>query len=284
MGFCSGDAISGTIDIEIGQAFDASDLVLEFAGVERSHLSAESVISVKDYHRENKEIVSIKQVVVEFPDGQTLQPGQYSYPFQVYTPGWLPESTLFKTRKDRFAVEYTIRAQFTPKDSALYVDHPTLPGKYSNVSVFRGSRRLYIYQPVRELQPKNYRLEIKSKVGLRLFGSTESICEIRFNRNQYCPGDMIDIWLNCDNSKCDKAVRSYKFKLCRRLRCREPVAGHFDGFETLIKTVKEPGCAAKKREEKHLQFQIPLMEKDSSEEVNQMVTRSSAASLNRDPR
>ena len=93
---------------------------------------------------------------------------------------------------------------------------------------------------------------------------------------------MVDIWLNCDNSKCDKAVRSYKFKLFRRLRCREPVAGHFDGFETLIKTVKEPGCAAKKREEKHLQFQIPLMEKDSSEEVNQMVTRSSAATLNRD--
>ena len=282
MGFCAGDAISGTIDIEIGTAFDASDLVLEFAGVERSHLSAESVIHVKDYHREVKEIVTIKQVVVEFPAGQTLQPGQYSYPFQVYTPGWLPESTLFKTRKDRFAVEYTIRAQFTPRDPSLYVDHPTLPGKYSNVSVFRGSRRLYIYQPVRELAPKNYRLEIKSKVGLRLFGSSQSTCEIRFNRNQYCPGDMVDIWLNCDNSKCDKAVRSYKFKLFRRLRCREPVAGHFDGFETLIKTVKEPGCAAKKREEKHLQFQIPLMEKDSSEEVNQMVTRSSAAHLNRD--
>ena len=172
MGFCAGDAISGTIDIEIGTAFDASDLVLEFAGVERSHLSAESVIHVKDYHREVKEIVSIKQVVVEFPDGQTLQPGQYSYPFQVYTPGWLPESTLFKTRKDRFAVEYTIRSQFTPRDPSLYVDHPTLPGKYSNVSVFRGSRRLYIYQPVRELAPKNYRLEIKSKVGLRLFGSS----------------------------------------------------------------------------------------------------------------
>ena len=172
MGFCAGDAISGTIDIEIGQAFDASDLVLEFAGVERSHLSAESVISVKDYHREVKEIVSIKQVVVEFPAGQSLQPGQYSYPFQVYTPGWLPESTLFKTRKDRFAVEYTIRAQFSPRDPALYVDHPTLAGKYSNVSVFRGSRRVHVYQPAREVPPQNFRLEIKSKVGLRLFGSS----------------------------------------------------------------------------------------------------------------
>lgn len=44
-------------------------------------------------------------------------------------------------------VEYSLRAQFTPRDPAHFVDHPVLQGKYWNVSVFRGSRRIQIYQP-----------------------------------------------------------------------------------------------------------------------------------------
>ena len=246
LGYNAGDAISGTIDIEIGEVFEAQDLVVEFKGVERAHLDTSEVISVKDYHREVKEIISMRQIVVQFPEGQNLQPGQYSYSFQVFTPSWLPESSIFKTRKDRFTVEYTLRAQFTPRDPNLYVDHPTLPGKYWNVSVFRGSRRLNIYQPYKEVEPKNYKLQIRSKVGrFNLFGSSsESICEVRFIKNQYYPGEMIDIWLDCDNSKCDKAVKSYKFKLFRQLRCRESMTGQYESFVTNLKDEKKPGCGA----------------------------------------
>ena len=110
LGFQSGQTISGTIDIEIGQPFDATDLVIEFKGVERCHMSGNGVIEVEDFHREVKEIISMKQVIVQFEPGQMLQTGQYSYPFQIFTPGWLPESSVFKTRKDRFTVEYTLRA------------------------------------------------------------------------------------------------------------------------------------------------------------------------------
>ena len=38
LGFTAGDTINGTIDIEIDEKFDASELVIEFCGVERSHL------------------------------------------------------------------------------------------------------------------------------------------------------------------------------------------------------------------------------------------------------
>jgi len=75
----AGDTISGTIDVEINQVFDATDLVIEFSGVERGHLNADGVISVKEYHREVKEIISMKQIVVQFPEGQQLEIGQYSY-------------------------------------------------------------------------------------------------------------------------------------------------------------------------------------------------------------
>lgn len=77
---------------------------------------------------------------------------------------------------------------------------------------------------------------------------------MRFLKNQYYPGEMVDIWLDIDNSKCKNNIKSYKFKLFRRLRCREPVAGHFDSFLTCFKTVKEAGVKAGQKEQKHFQF------------------------------
>lgn len=44
-----------------------------------------------DFHRDAKEIVQLVNIVVEFPD-QKLKKGQYSYPFMLYLPDWLPDS------------------------------------------------------------------------------------------------------------------------------------------------------------------------------------------------
>lgn len=78
-GYMSGDAISGTIDIEIGQPFDATNLIIEFKGVERCHMGGDSALELEEFHREVKEIISMKQVLVQFAPGEILQPGQYSY-------------------------------------------------------------------------------------------------------------------------------------------------------------------------------------------------------------
>ena len=65
-GFLAGDCIAGTIDIEIQKPFPANELTLEFKGVERSHLDTKNVLKPLDYHREVKEIISMKTVVAEF--------------------------------------------------------------------------------------------------------------------------------------------------------------------------------------------------------------------------
>jgi hypothetical protein len=44
-------------------------------------------------------------------------------------------------------MEYTIRAQFTPKNSKDYVFDDKMQDRYAGVSLFRGSRKVYIYQP-----------------------------------------------------------------------------------------------------------------------------------------
>jgi len=128
-------------------------------------------------------------------------------------------------------------------------------------------------------------LTIKSNVGLKIFGkAAESVCKVKFTKNQYMPGELVDIGIDCDNSKVKKDVKSYKFKLFRELRCREATSGHYDTFTTLLKTVKEKGCGAGKKEQKTFQFLIPELSKDCSEEASEAVPRSSVAVMNVDKR
>ena len=103
----------------------------------------------------------MKVLVTKFDSKAQLEPGQYTYLFQVYLPSWLPESTNYKTKKDRFLTEYTLRVQMIPKNKAKFVDDPRFPpGKFGKVSQFRGSRTIYIYKPYEEIAPVNYKLSL----------------------------------------------------------------------------------------------------------------------------
>ena len=50
LGYTAGDTIAGTVDIEIGKVFEATNLLIEFKGVERSHITPDGAITIKDYH------------------------------------------------------------------------------------------------------------------------------------------------------------------------------------------------------------------------------------------
>ena len=68
VGYYAGQTIAGSIDVEIADPFKATELTLEFIGMERSHLDDSGVLAPLDFHREMKEIVSIKTVVATFDD------------------------------------------------------------------------------------------------------------------------------------------------------------------------------------------------------------------------
>lgn len=92
-------------------------------------------------------MIEMKSVLATFDDTNQLAPGQYTYYFLVKLPAWLPESTVLKTERHKFFMEYTLRAQFTPKNSKDYVFDEKMHGRYAGVSLFRGSRKVYVYQP-----------------------------------------------------------------------------------------------------------------------------------------
>jgi hypothetical protein len=87
LGFTAGDCISGTVDIVLFEAHMFTKLVIEFVGKERQH-------TTKTGERKNEEIIRFTALVSEFCE--EFQPGQYSYPFYVYLPEWLPDSMHFR--------------------------------------------------------------------------------------------------------------------------------------------------------------------------------------------
>ena len=125
---------------------------------------------------------------------------------------------------------------------------------------------------------------MKSAVGLRFFGSSESTMEVRFTKNVYYPGEMVDIYIDCDNTKCSNDVRSYKFKLHRLMRCKQSKSGNYDESVSNLKTQKEKGAKAGTREQKHFQFEIPSLEKDCLDEATTITNRTSRAIVGRDNR
>lgn len=85
-------------------------MTISFVGVERSHLDASEVLEPLEYHREVKTVIEMKSVLATFDETNQLAPGQYTYYFLVKLPAWLPESTVLKTERHKFFMEYTLRA------------------------------------------------------------------------------------------------------------------------------------------------------------------------------
>lgn len=136
--------MSGTIDISLQQPIDVVSLEVDFVGVERSHLSLSGVIKPNMIHREVKEIIRLKANVQNFE--AMLGRGQYTYPFMLYLPTWLPDSSLLKQKSgEKLMVEYTVRAQFIPRSKKDFVVDARIPELHQNVSLFRGSRKIFVY-------------------------------------------------------------------------------------------------------------------------------------------
>jgi hypothetical protein len=138
-----------------------------------------------DYQRESKTVVEMTSVLADFEKkDKPLQPGQYTYYFLIKTPTWLPESTVLKTQNCKFFMEYTLRAQFRPKNESDYCFDDKLPKRYVGVSLFRGSRKVYIYSEHQFAPKVQLNFQIKTKVGgVFGFGSTEITTQCILTQN-----------------------------------------------------------------------------------------------------
>jgi hypothetical protein len=114
-------------------------------------------------------------------------------------------------------------------------------------------------------------------LGLTWLGSSESTCDVTIVKNVYYPGELVDVAIECDNSKCNSAVASFTVKLYRVIRCRNVTSGHFEDTVSLVSQMEEGGCAAGAKETRAVQFEIPESAEDPSSDKDRLGTRTSRA-------
>lgn len=137
------------------------------------------------------------------------------------------------------------------------------------ISSFRNERPIYIFKPPVENIVKNIPSELKQKIGgVMGWGSEFCTSRVIFEKNQYLPGEKAKVKIICDNSKCKKAVQSFKFKLKRKIII-EGVSKDL-GIDmtqntttnTYLASFKFPGCKGKETVERDFEIDIPAVDND----------------------
>ena len=80
-------------------------------------------------------------------------------------------------------------------------------------------------------------------------------------KERYAPGEKIKVHFDVDNSKCRKAVKSFKIKLKRTIHIFNGLKSHDKPLltdEEEIYTQKYDGCPKKSNETRTIEFEVPL--------------------------
>lgn len=126
--------------------------------------------------------------------------------------------------------------------------------------MFRTQQNIFLYLPLNQGPFLNLKVDLVSEVGGLLgWGKSRASSEIIFERNEYFIGEIAKVRIICDNSKCSKNVKSFKFKLKRFYMGRERVSG---GAQTkddqTIASIKMAGCKAGEKIDRFFEIQLPV--------------------------
>jgi hypothetical protein len=119
---------------------------------------------------------------------------------------------------------------------------------------------------------KNLQFTLRNKIGgFFVIGGKECVTEITFDRNEYFMGETARVKIVCDNTKCDKEVKSFKFKLHRRYRAYRSPGSIIGAIHTAyyMEQIKVKGCPAKTKVER--EFELPIPATRSKTKANQAV-------------
>ena len=199
------------------------------------------------------------------------------YPFMVHLPDIVSESVMLKFEDAHLCHNFFLKTQLN------CVDPSFITGGKDGVSKIRTDYALYTHQPQVEeekklghpaggITPGFENPELSKSVtvqvgGVAGLGSTPSTARITIEKLRFAPGETIKVNFNVDNTKCKKAIKSFKIKLLRRVQCwnaqgRKPGNKPALVHEEYLVSNKYEGGAEKTQIDKVIDFKMPEREKN----------------------
>lgn len=143
------------------------------------------------------------------------RPGQYSFPFSVTIPDWIPASMLYTgKRKTKCHIRYRLRAVIEP---------PNLDSAKDEKKVFFGAKQpIYVTRPYKIPDAASLEPVVEHKIetigGFLSMGSTSSDIKVTLPKRHFGSGEPVSLTIECNNQNCDKKVKNYKLILARKVR------------------------------------------------------------------
>jgi hypothetical protein len=122
----AGQVIQGIVHANIQQQFPSSGVTIGLYGDEDIYFRKRHKKGKSHYYADHfghHEILDLVFPVQNFVDGG-LPPGQYSFPFAMQIPEWLPASMGLpgEVEEGLIQIRYSINAQFTPTGDAGFAN------------------------------------------------------------------------------------------------------------------------------------------------------------------
>lgn len=106
LAYTAGQKIDGTVHVNLTQPVVDHDITIGLYGQEKvsfskSHVNSSSkrTLTRTAHYRGEHPIITAEFKLTKFTDGPP-HPGQYSYPFQLAIPDWLPDSLIFEGERE----------------------------------------------------------------------------------------------------------------------------------------------------------------------------------------
>ena len=211
----AGSTLRGQIFLEIGSKHKVhgKTLMLYLKGFE------DAEFGLNDKFCGRAPIVSMEFPIAEWTNTtHEIQPGQYAFPFEIELPDWLPASTGVAENQNAMLmqIKYMLIAQIEGITALHYYKRRNVKPLYN--SFIRHERYIIIRREETRDPLLNIQKTLDLKVGGFLgVGKSESITKITLEKDQFYPDEDIVVKLNCDNTKCSKAVKNMKVKLQRNI-------------------------------------------------------------------
>jgi len=142
IGIVAGDEISGMAHLNLTKSIKCTHFTISLIGYDVGSYMQKA--NSNYYRVVDSTIICNQEHVLEQIFTLNLEPGQFSYPFTIKVPDWLPPSMMTATDDNnecRGEVKYKLLAQIIPLDDDNWAD------KKNKVSKLRAERLLFLQRP-----------------------------------------------------------------------------------------------------------------------------------------
>ena len=267
--------MDGVIHVDQKIPFPSYGLNLHLIGEERTFVqkkhthtyyngSSMQVVVTYSEHAGKEEVCNLVWSISKCPN-DCAPAGQYTFPFQITLPEWLPGSFLLNVKKESALaqIKYFLVADFVPINDTDWANDDKMISSYSS------SIPIQIVKPLMTIPECNLKQSMRREIGGFLgIGKSAFSAEILFEKNTFYNSDKIRLQLICDNSGCKKDVKEFKIKLFRRYLINTNGRWQYCGFkqnskavnskkEEYVATGKFPGCKSKEVVTRNLELDLP---------------------------